>query len=166
LAINMENRMRFRTLALSITLATSALSAGCQTDPYTGGLTNETTGTVGGAAVGAIAGAAIAKNDVAGALLGAAIGGVIGNRVGANMDEVSRRRYFDAQARAFETGSTEEWNNEERGDRGRVSAGREYYQGGQTCRPYESEVWISGRGETMRGTACRNPDGSWGPVQG
>lgn len=158
--------MRIRTLALSVLLSCSALLAGCQTDPYTGGATNETVGTVGGAAVGAIAGAAIAKNDVAGALLGAAIGGVIGNRVGANMDEVSRARYFDAQARAFDSGSTQEWYNEERGDRGRISAGREYYQGGRTCRPYDSEVYISGRGETMRGTACRNPDGTWSPVQG
>lgn len=158
--------MRFRPFALSILLATSALAAGCQTDPYTGGITNETAGTVGGAAVGAIAGAAIAKNDVAGAVIGAAIGGVIGNRIGANMDDVSRQRYFAAQSRAFETGAPQEWYNDERGDRGRVSAGREYYQSGQACRPYESEVWISGRGETMRGTACRNPDGSWSPVQG
>lgn len=166
MGFNKEYRMRFRKFPISVLLAASVLLAGCQTDPYTGGLTNETTGTVGGAAVGAIIGSAIAKNDAAGALLGAAVGGVIGNRVGANMDEVSRRRYWDAQTRALEYGSTEEWSNDQRGDHGRVSAGRPYYQGGQTCRPYESEVWISGRSEAMRGTACRNPDGTWSPVQG
>jgi surface antigen len=162
--LNKENRMRFRSLSLSILLLTSALSTGCQSGSYTGSISNETVGTVGGAAVGAVVGTALAKNDAAGAILGAAIGGVVGNRIGANMDDATRVRYEEAQNRALEYGVPEEWENEERGDHGRVSAGRTYYQGSQTCRPFDSEVWISGRGEMLRGTACRDPDGTWSQI--
>jgi surface antigen len=160
----MEITMRLRLLAATLVVTASSILAGCVSDPYTGGISNETAGTVGGAATGAIIGAAIAKNDAAGALLGAAIGGVIGNRIGANLDEESRRRYWDAQNRALEYGSSEEWENEERGDHGRIAAGRPYYQGQQMCRPYESTVWISGRGEQLTGTACRNADGTWSQI--
>lgn len=153
--------MRLRFLAAALLVSASSILAGCVSDPYTGGITNETAGTVGGAATGAIIGATIAKNDVAGALLGAAVGGVIGNRIGANLDAESRQRYWSAQNRALEYGSDEEWANDERGDRGHISAGRPYYQGQRMCRPYQSTVWINGRGEQLNGTACRNPDGTW-----
>jgi surface antigen len=153
--------MRLRFLAAALLVSTSSILAGCVSDPYTGSVTNETAGTVGGAATGAIIGAAIAKNDVAGALLGAAVGGVIGNRIGANLDEESRQRYWNAQNRALEYGDATEWSNDERGDRGTITPGRSYYQGSAMCRPYTSTVWIAGRGEQMNGTACRNPDGTW-----
>ena len=156
--------MRLRVLAATLLVTASSLLAGCVSDPYAGGVSNETAGTVGGAATGAIIGAAIARNDAAGALLGAAIGGAVGNRIGASLDEESRRRYWDAQNRALEYGQSEDWSNEDRGDYGTIRPGRPYYQGQSMCRPYESTVWISGRGEQLTGTACRNPDGTWSPA--
>lgn len=153
-----------RLLASTFAIAASVFLAGCVSDPYTGSISNETAGTVGGAAAGAIIGATIAKNDAAGAIIGAAVGGLVGNRIGANLDEESRRRHWAAQNRALEYGSSEAWDNYERGDRGVITAGRPYYQGQRMCRPYESTVWISGRGEQLTGTACRNADGTWSQI--
>ena len=33
-----------------------------------------------------------------------------------------------------------------------------------SCRQYTHTVYIDGRPQTMRGTACRNPDGTWQAV--
>jgi hypothetical protein len=34
-------------------------------------------------------------------------------------------------------------------------------QSGSNCQPYESTTTINGRPETVIGTACRQPDGTW-----
>jgi Surface antigen len=156
--------MRLRSITAVLVITATSILAGCVSDPHAGRMSNESAGTLTGATAGAIIGATIAKNDVAGAVVGAAIGGLVGNRIGANLDEESRRQYWIAQNRALETGGSEEWYNEDRGHRGRVTAGRSYHRGHRLCRPYESTVWISGRGEQLTGTACRNPDGTWSPV--
>lgn len=157
--------MRLRLYAATLVVTASTFLAGCVSDPsYTGSISNETAGTVGGVAAGAVIGATITKNDAAGAIIGAAVGGLVGNRIGANLDEETRRVYWDAQNQAFETGGRQEWHNEDRGDHGSITPGRPYYQGQRECRPYESTVWITGRGEQLNGTACRNPDGTWSQI--
>ncbi len=37
-------------------------------------------------------------------------------------------------------------------------------RGGSRCRNFVHKVWIDGRPQAMRGTACRNPDGTWTQV--
>jgi surface antigen len=32
------------------------------------------------------------------------------------------------------------------------------------CRQFTHTIYIDGRPQTARGTACRNPDGTWQPV--
>ena len=44
---------------------------------------------------------------------------------------------------------------------GDVVPGRPYKRSNVDCRDYTHTVYIDGRPRTMRGTACRNPDGTW-----
>jgi surface antigen len=129
---------------------------------------------VGGTAAGAVAGGLIgnaiggsAGNRVAGTLIGAAAGGLIGNRIGASMDDEDRRRAYAAQLQALETGPSGApvpWRNPDSGRYGNVVPGPAYQANGATCRQYTQTIFVDGRPQTARGTACRNPDGSWTAV--
>jgi len=39
-----------------------------------------------------------------------------------------------------------------------------YRRGNADCRDFVHKVYIDGRPQSMRGTACRNPDGTWTQV--
>jgi surface antigen len=124
-----------------------------------------------GIAIGAISGGLIGALTgrgpgavVAGAVAGGLIGGVIGN----SLDERDRRMAYEAELRALEAegpGAPVSW----RGDRGygTIVAGPPYaYQSYQRCREYTHTIYINGQPRTGRGIACRNPDGTWTPIQG
>ena len=125
----------------------------------------------GGTAVGALAGGLIgnavggsAGNRVAGTLVGAAVGGLFGNRIGAAMDDEDKRRAYAAQMQALEagpSGAPVAWRNPDSGRYGNVVPGPAYQANGATCRQYTHTVYIDGKPQTGRGTACRNPDGTW-----
>ncbi len=125
----------------------------------------------GGTAAGAVAGGVIgnlvggsAGNRVAGTVIGAAVGGLIGNRIGASLDDEDRRRAYAAQMQALETGPSGApvaWRNPDDGRYGNVVPGPAYQANGATCRQYTETVYIDGNPQTARGTACRNPDGTW-----
>jgi len=126
---------------------------------------------VGGTAAGAIAGGLIgnaiggsAGNRAAGTLLGAAVGGFLGNRIGASLDDEDRRRAYAAQMQALEagpSGAPVAWRNPDDGRYGNVVPGPAYQASGATCRQFTQTVYIDGTPQSGRGTACRNPDGSW-----
>jgi len=126
---------------------------------------------VGGTAVGAVAGGLLgnaiggsAGNRVAGTLIGAAFGGFLGNRIGASLDDEDRRRAYAAQMQALESGPSGApvaWRNPDSGRYGNVVPGPAYQMNGQNCRQYSHTVYVDGRPQTQRGTACRNPDGTW-----
>jgi surface antigen len=126
---------------------------------------------VGGTAVGAVAGGLIgnaiggsAGNRFAGTVLGAAVGGFLGNRIGAALDDEDRRRAYAAQMQALEagpSGSPVAWRNPDSGRYGNVVPGPAYQANGSTCRSYTHTIYIDGNPQTGRGTACRNPDGTW-----
>jgi surface antigen len=75
---------------------------------------------------------------------------------------------YEAELRALEAegpGAPVSW----RGERGygTIVAGPPYaYQSYQRCREYTHTIYINGQPRTGRGIACRNPDGTWTPVQG
>jgi surface antigen len=129
---------------------------------------------VGGTAVGAVAGGLIgnaiggsAGNRLAGTVLGAAVGGFLGNRIGAALDDEDRRRAYAAQMQALEagpSGSPVAWRNPDSGRYGNVVPGPAYQANGSTCRSYTHTIFIDGNPQTGRGTACRNPDGTWSLV--
>ena len=97
-------------------------------------------------------------------MIGAAIGGLFGNRIGAAMDDEDRRRAYAAQMQALETGPSGApvaWRNPDSGRYGNVVPGPAYQANGSTCRQYTHTVYVDGTPQSARGTACRNPDGTW-----
>ncbi len=147
--------------------AAAALALGaCASDPYGTG-PREGAGTAVGAVTGALIGSAFGGGTgerIGGAIAGAAIGGLIGNRIGASMDEEDRRYAYEAEMAALEQGQVGApvgWRNPGSGRYGNIVPGPVYVQRGSRCRSYTHTVYISGRPEVVRGTACRNPEGSW-----
>jgi len=130
----------------------------------------ESAGTVVGAVGGAVVGSQIGGSTgtrVAAGVAGAAIGGLIGNRIGAAMDDEDRQRAYAAQVEALESapsGPAVNWRNPDSGRSGSIVPGPAVQQGGMQCRQYTHTVHIDGRSQTVRGTACRNPDGTWKSV--
>jgi len=127
------------------------------------------TGTIVGATAGAVAGAAIGgpSNRVGGAAIGAVAGGLIGNVIGHDMDERDRQLAEAAQYQALEyghSGAPTPWDNPENQHRGQIVPGKPYVQNGLNCRPYTHTIYISCQPQTARGTACRQPDGTWKTV--
>ena len=120
-------------------------------------------GALGGAAIGSQFGGGVGGH-VAGALIGAGVGGLIGNRIGAALDDDDKQRAYAAQMDALErgqSGAPVSWRNPDSGRYGTVVPGPAYEQGGRNCRSYTHTVYIDGQPQTARGTACRNPDGTW-----
>ena len=142
--------------------------AACAGDPESGRGPKEGTGTLLGAGTGALIGASVAGggtgNRVAGAVIGAALGGIIGNRIGAALDDEDKQRAYDAQLDALErgpSGAPVSWRNPDSGRYGTVVPGPSYQDAGRNCRSYTHTIYIDGRPQTARGTACRNPDSTW-----
>jgi surface antigen len=151
-------------------LGLAASLAACAGNPETGTGPKENTGTL----VGALGGAAIGSQfgggtsgHVAGALIGAGVGALIGNRIGAALDDEDKKRAYAAEMEALErgqSGAPVAWRNPDSGRYGSVVPGPAYMNNGRNCRAYTETIYIDGRPQTARGTACRNPDGSWTPI--
>lgn len=129
----------------------------------------ENTGTLFGAGTGALLGAAVAGggNRLAGAAVGGLLGGLIGNRIGAALDDEDRQRAYAAQMDALERGqpgAPVSWRNPDSGRYGTVVPGPAYVEDGRNCRSFTHTIYIDGRPQTVRGTACRNPDSTWSPL--
>jgi surface antigen len=145
--------------------------AGCAGDPYSGRGPRENTGTMVGALTGAVIGSQFGGTTgsrIAAGVAGAAIGGLIGNRIGAALDDEDRERAYVAQMDALErgpSGAPVGWRNPDSGRYGNIVPGPAYDgPSGLKCRQYTHTIYIDGRPQTARGTACRNPDGTWNPV--
>jgi len=136
--------------------------------PYAG--PKEAGGTAAGVATGGFFGNLIggsAGNRFAGTVIGAALGGFLGNRIGAALDDEDRRRAYAAQMQALETGPSGApvaWRNPDSGRYGTVVPGPASEINGSSCRQYTHTVYIDGQPQVQRGTACRNPDGTWTTV--
>jgi surface antigen len=151
---------------VAIALAGMTLT-GCAGDPVTGTGPRENTGTLVGAATGALIGSQFGGGTgerIAAGLAGAAIGGLIGNRIGAALDDEDRQRAYAAHMEALERGppgAPVGWRNPDSGRYGTVVPGPAYDSRGMRCREYTHTIYIDGRPQPARGTACRNPDGTW-----
>ncbi|MCM5555484.1 RT0821/Lpp0805 family surface protein [Pleomorphomonas sp. NRK KF1] len=139
-------------------LAASML-AGCATGPNQ----NQTLGTLAGAVGGAAIGSAFGQGSgkVAAIAAGALVGGFLGNQIGATLDADSQRYNYNASVQALDSGYPQQWQNPQTGTYGTVQPGPVAYVNNRTCRPYTNTVFIDGQQQVVRGTACRNPDGSW-----
>lgn len=124
------------------------------------------TGTIVGAVAGGLIGSQVGKgsSQVPAAIVGAFLGGVIGNQIGASLDEADRRAAMEAQYRALEYGAPGRptpWRNPRSGHYGNIVPGQPYQTSGRHCRDYTHTIYVDGRPQTLRGRACRNPDGTW-----
>ena len=84
--------------------------------------------------------------------------------IGASLDDEDRERAYAAQLDALDrgqSGAPVSWKNPDSGRYGTVVPGPAYVENGRNCRSYTHTIYIDGRPQTARGTACRNPDGSW-----
>ncbi|MBV9346894.1 MAG: glycine zipper 2TM domain-containing protein [Pseudolabrys sp.] len=144
--------------------------AACAGDPNTGTGPKENTGTLIGALTGAAIGSQFggdAGSRVAGAVIGAGAGALIGNRIGAAMDDEDKKRAYAAEIEALDrgpSGAPVAWRNPDSGRYGTIVPGPAYQNAGRNCRSYTHTIYINGQPQTARGTACRNPDGSWTPL--
>lgn len=146
----------------AIVAALAATVAGCGPE----GPNKSDTGLVLGSVAGGIVGNQIGKGrgNVLATVAGAVVGGVIGSEVGRNLDQRDRELAQQAEFDALERGNSgvpRTWRNPDNGRYGEVVPSKPYKRGSEDCRDYTHTVYIDGRPQQMRGTACRNYDGSW-----
>lgn len=136
--------------------------AGCGPD----GPTKADSGAVVGAVAGGIIGNQVGNGTgrVLATVAGAFVGGIVGHSIGQSLDEQDRRLAQEAEYAALESGQSgvaRPWRNPDNGHYGEVIPKRTYRRDSYDCRDFEHTVYIDGRRQTMTGTACRNPDGTW-----
>jgi len=94
-------------------------------------------------------------------------GGLVSGPVGSGLSGSERRSGLEAEYRALEytaSGQPVTWKGSQANRYGEVVAAQPYRVGSQDCRQYTHTVYAGGAGVSARGTACRNPDGSWTPL--
>lgn len=94
-------------------------------------------------------------------------GGLIGSIAADGLSRGERILALEAEYRTLENtpgGQKVPWKGRGNDTHGEVVAAQPYRVGSQDCRQYAHTVTIDGRQATGRGTACRNPDGSWTPL--
>jgi surface antigen len=152
-----------KKIAVLVCLLTLGL-AGCEGTGNKQGI-----GALTGAVAGGILGNQVGSGggQIAATAVGALVGGLIGSEIGRSLDEADEQRLYEAQYYALEEGRSgvrTEWDNPDTGHYGYVVPGPAYTVNQLNCRDYTHTVYIDGRPETLRGTACREPDGTWQPV--
>jgi len=162
-----------RIAKLGMTLAVvGSLGACAQNDGYYGrggygggyggsGMDGGTLGTLGGAVVGGLAGSRFGSGTgrLAAVAAGTLLGGYLGNQLGRRLDQPSQERAAYAERQALSQNSPVSWNSGS--SYGTVTPIRSYESDGRYCREYSHQVYIDGRPEQARGTACQQADGSW-----
>jgi surface antigen len=148
-------KSRLTTIVLVSTIA--AATVACQSSP-----TREDTGMVVGGVIGGALGSQVGKGSgrIVGAVAGTLIGAFIGGSIGRSMDQQDRYRANQA-LESNPTNQPSSWRNPDSGNQYTVTPTRTYQSAGQDCREYSTEAVIDGRRETVYGTACRQPDGTW-----
>ena len=154
-------------VARSIAVAAVGLTAafmlnGCSAN----GPNHADAGTVLGGVAGGLVGNQIGKGrgNVLATVAGAVVGGIIGSEIGNKLDQRDRQLAQEAEFDALErgmSGAPRKWRNPDNGRYGEIVPSKPYKKGADDCRDYTHTIYIDGRPQQMRGTACRNPDGSW-----
>jgi surface antigen len=123
---------------------------------------SEQAGTIIGGVLGGVLGAQVGEGHgrTAAIIAGALAGGAIGGAVGQSMDDNDRRKMAET-LEGVRTGVPATWRNPDTGVEYAVTPTRTYDTSSGPCREFTTEALIGGRRETVYGTACRQPDGSW-----
>ena len=157
----------FVTFFFIFTLFIEMAYAECVQQEETGG--GEVLGTLVGAAIGGLVGSRIGGGTGNKIAIGAGVlaGGFLGNKVGKSLDCQDQQYHYDTTQNALETGktgTTTKWVNPDTGHAGDVTPTRTYTSQGQPCRDFTQVIYIDGESEEIKGTACRQDDGTWKPV--
>jgi surface antigen len=120
------------------------------------------TGMVIGGALGGLLGSEVGGGEgrtaaiIAGTLAGAAIGGAVGR----SMDDTDRLKAGQT-LETVRTGVSSTWKNPDTGVAYEMTPTRTVETPTGPCREYTMDAVIGGKKETVYGTACRQPDGTW-----
>lgn len=120
------------------------------------------TGTVLGGIAGGAAGSQIGSGSgtTIATVVGTIAGAALGRRIGENFGQRDRREFGHA-LESNPTGNTSSWTNPDTNDSYSVTPTQTYSQGDQPCREFTMKANVNGKPDTVRGTACRQPDGTW-----
>jgi surface antigen len=151
--------MRFARLIAGVSLV--AFLSGCGPEA-----SKQDSGLVVGAIAGGLIGNAAGRGGgrPAATIVGAVLGGIVGSEIGRSMDKQDRILAQQAELDALERGRSGApigWRNPDNGRYGEVVPQAPYRRGTIDCRDYTHTIYIDGRPQVMRGSACRNPDGTW-----
>ncbi|HET6522329.1 MAG TPA: RT0821/Lpp0805 family surface protein [Geminicoccaceae bacterium] len=129
----------------------------------------QTGGALAGAALGGLAGSQIGqgRGQLAAVGAGVLLGGLLGSELGKSLDRADQVHAAQTTNVALEsnrTGQPSSWRNPDSGAYGTVTPTRTYQTAGRDCREFRHEIFVDGRTETVYGTACREPDGTWRTV--
>ena len=115
-----------------------------------------------GAAGGGFLGSKVGKGDgqLAATAAGTVIGYIVGSSLGRYMDEGDQGCVGQALERAPDR-QTVAWTDGRSDSRYEITPTRTFRNDGRYCRDFVMDALVDGRPDTVRGTACRNPDGSW-----
>ena len=156
-----------RLLSSGLILIFAATLAGCAGQGRSGGINKETGGTVLGGIAGGVLGSRVGKGRgrTVATIAGAILGGVLGGAIGKQLDERDRllmARTTQTSLEKAPSGRSTAWRNPDTGHSGTVTPEPSYKSSsGDTCRPYTQTIQVGGKSETAKGSACRNPDGTW-----
>jgi surface antigen len=163
----MKNNILISSLILLFGLYSTANAECLRQQEDTGG--GELVGTLLGAALGGLVGSKFGGGTGNKVAIGAGVvaGGYLGNKVGKSMDCQDQQYHSNTIQNALETqkvGQTSTWANPDTGHSGEITPTRTYTSEGQPCRDFTQTIHIDGEDEVIKGTACRQDDGSWKPI--
>lgn len=155
-----------RKFTIAAVLVGAVALAGCQDMGQKQGI-----GTLVGAAGGGLLGSQFGSGTgkLAATAAGVLVGGWLGNSVGASLDRSDQMYAERTYNQAFESsrsGTESSWRNPDSGNYGTVTPTRTYQDSGRNCRDFTQTIYVEGRAQTGRGTACRDGDGTWRIVNG
>ena len=115
-----------------------------------------------GAIIGGLLGSKVGrgKGKLAATVIGVLVGALAGSAISKNMDQADN----DCISKILEAAPDKQavaWRNPDAGADYRVTPLRTFRMAGNQCREYITKVVIDGRAQQERGTACRQPGGSW-----
>ncbi|WOC15207.1 hypothetical protein [Pseudochrobactrum sp. MP213Fo] len=115
---------------------------------------------------GSSAGSALTSGSVSKTVLAPMGNGILGSTIN-QLAPADRRFALEAEYKALEyapKGEAVSWKSRTGRSGGEVTAAQPYQVGSQNCRQYSHSFNVDGAPQTVRGTACRNNDGSWTPL--
>ena len=142
---------------IAMALAAAVATAACETPP-----SKQDVGAVSGAVIGGVVGSTIGGGTgrTVAIVAGTVAGALLGSHLGKRMDEADRMKAAQALESA-PTGQQTSWRNPDTGNQYSVTPTRTYEAAGTTCREFTVNATVEGKPEAVKGTACRQADGTW-----